>query len=331
MISIIIPVYNAEKFINTCIESIKHQTFKQWELILVDDGSKDRSGQICDKFAQYDKRIKVIHKLNGGVSSARNIGLDQAIGEYIMFVDSDDWLEPDLCQKLFDGIEQCDLAIGGYKAVSKHGQVLHIAKDMRVDFPESFFSVFHVLYEKELLNAPFSKLYKQDVIQALRFDESVKLGEDFLFNLDYISKCRNIAIVATSSYIYNMLNENSATKKFRKDDFVQIVKLYKRSREFADIYGFGEKTRRLMEERFCLNGINLLQLLMCSDFTKNEKKILATTILSNSEFDAACRSNFRLPLKYEIPRKFCISKNQKMLTLFFWVKRIVIRCLKRLF
>lgn len=328
MLSIIIPVYNSEKFLHRCVNSVLNQSFQNWELILVDDGSYDTSGKICDEFAQYDERIKVIHKSNGGVSSARNIGLDLATGEYIMFVDSDDWLEPDLCQKLFDGIGQCDLAIGGYKAVLKKRQIQHIAKDIRLNFPECCSPIFYVLYENELLNAPFSKLYKQDIIRKQRFDENTKLGEDFLFNLDYISKCSNISIVATSSYIYNMTNENSATKKFRKDNFVQIVKLYKRGREFVDFYGFGEKTRRLMEERFCLNGINLLQLLLCSNCTKNEKEILATTILSNSEFKAACRSDFRLPLKYEIPRKLCNVNNFTGLKIFFKTKKILKKFIK---
>ena len=114
MISIIIPVYNSEKFLHKCVNSVLHQTFQNWELILVDDGSSDSSGRICDIFAQDNPKVRTIHKENGGVSSARNAGLDVAIGEYIMFVDSDDWLEPELCQELVDGIRQSDIIIGGY-------------------------------------------------------------------------------------------------------------------------------------------------------------------------------------------------------------------------
>ena len=101
IISIIVPVYNVESYLERCINSILNQTFKNFELILVDDGSTDKSGEICDSFAGYDKRIRVIHKKNGGLSSARNVGLDVSIGKYIGFVDSDDWIDEFMYEKLY--------------------------------------------------------------------------------------------------------------------------------------------------------------------------------------------------------------------------------------
>ena len=101
-VSIIVPVYNIENYIRVCVESILAQTYESFELILVDDGSKDNSGILCDEYAAIDSRVKVIHKENGGVSSARNTGLQQAKGKWIMYVDGDDWIEPDMIESLIE-------------------------------------------------------------------------------------------------------------------------------------------------------------------------------------------------------------------------------------
>lgn len=328
MISIIIPVYNSEKFLHKCVNSVLHQTFQNWELILVDDGSSDSSGRICDIFAQDNPKVRTIHKENGGVSSARNAGLDVAIGEYIMFVDSDDWIEPELCQGLVDGIRQCDIVIGGYKAFFAKGQVEHVVKENKVQFPEEFSTISVQLYENNLLNAPFSKLYRRSLIGIQRFDENTRLGEDFLFNLEYLSKCKYISTIPLSGYVYNVLNENSATKNFRQDDFSQIVYLYKMGKTFAEQYGFWGETCSSMKKQFFLNGVNLLQLLFYSDYKQDKKVRLAMEILANSAFKEVCSADFQLPLKYEIPRKFCKASNITGLRLFWGIKWYLTKYIK---
>ena len=112
VISVIVPVYKVEKFLDRCINSIIQQTFTNLEIILVDDGSPDRSGEICDEWKMKDKRIRVIHKENGGLSDARNKGLDVATGDYVAFIDSDDWIDPDMFQLLYDATQkyQADIA-----------------------------------------------------------------------------------------------------------------------------------------------------------------------------------------------------------------------------
>lgn len=110
-VSIIVPVYKAEKYLNRCVDSILAQTFTDWELLLIDDGSPDRSGEICDEYAKKDFRIRVIHKENGGVSSARQRGLDEAVGEYTIHVDSDDWVEPNMLEELYKKAKQDDADI----------------------------------------------------------------------------------------------------------------------------------------------------------------------------------------------------------------------------
>lgn len=328
MISIIIPVYNSEKFLHKCVNSVLHQTFQNWELILVDDGSSDSSRRICDMCAQNNPQVRTIHKENGGVSSARNAGLDVAIGEYIMFVDSDDWLEPELCQELVDGIRQSDIVIGGYKAFFAKGQVEHVAKENKIQFPEEFPTISVQLYENNLLNAPVSKLYRRSLIGIQRFDENTRLGEDFLFNLEYLPKCRYISTVSSSGYVYNVLNENSATKNFRQDDFSQIVYLYKMGKTFAEQYGFWGETCSSMKKQFFLNGVNLLQLLFYSDYKQDKKVRLAMEILANSAFKEVCSADFPLPLKYAIPRKLCKANNFTGLKYFFWAKKFLTKFIK---
>ena len=110
-VSIIVPVYKAEAYLHRCVDSILAQTFTDFELLLIDDGSPDRSGEICDEYAQKDSRIRVIHKENGGVSSARQRGLDEAVGEYTIHVDSDDWVEPNMLEELYKKAKQDDADI----------------------------------------------------------------------------------------------------------------------------------------------------------------------------------------------------------------------------
>ena len=117
-ISVIIPVYNTEKFLHRCIDSILTQTYTDFELLLIDDGSKDSSGSICDEYAEKDSRVRVFHKENGGVSSARNLGLDNAWGEWITFVDSDDYIEENFL-KSFDGNLDADLVVGNIQMIRK--------------------------------------------------------------------------------------------------------------------------------------------------------------------------------------------------------------------
>ena len=323
MISIIVPVYNAEKYINKCVKSIIEPTVSDIEILLVDDGSKDDSGRILDEICFHDKRIKVFHKSNGGVSSARNMGLDNASGEYIMFVDADDWLENVLCEELIDGMIESDLAIGGYQRLFYEGTEVISGKSRTISMDTAFGNEFNVLYRSNLLNSPFSKIYKKSIIMEQRFDSSVELGEDFLFNLEYLNKCRQIAVVQTDAYIYNCLNEASATRRFRKNDIDQIVELYKAGKAFYNEYGGADDRQGALEERLCINGINLLQLLFYSNHKKSYKKKLANRLLNYSKFVDACKTKWGFPCKYDIPRKLCAKKKYKELERYYAVKKII--------
>lgn len=199
-VSVVIPVYNDEKFVAKSIESVKAQTFTDWELILVDDGSTDRSGEICDTYAKEDERIRVLHQENKGYSGARNTGLDAVTGEYVTFVDSDDWIEADALKCLYDGItkEDADYAIGGvhfvYYTDKGREKVDHI--DTGVPVQPYYFHMKDLAVEGRKLwstcgpmyYCAWSRLFKMELIRNyyLRFDTSMKLQEDVNFTFAYM-------------------------------------------------------------------------------------------------------------------------------------------------
>lgn len=196
-VSIIVPVYNASQYISNCIKSILAQTYSSFELILVDDGSQDDSLSICNSFAIKDSRIKIYSKSNGGVSSTRNYGLDRATGEWVMFVDSDDTINPETLQSLVEKVE-CDDMIVCCGAKYDNGEDYFVFHNLSVNGVDSD-ELGHVL----LYGPPWGKLYNRNVIERnnLRFDKSISKSEDTIFFWQYMN-C--IAKVATTSYIgYN--------------------------------------------------------------------------------------------------------------------------------
>lgn len=185
-ISIIVPVYKAEQYLPQCIESILAQTFADFELILVDDGSPDNSGAICDTYAQKDSRIKVIHKENAGVSAARNAALDIASGTYIMFCDSDDWVEPEWCQSLYDAIQKPNvvMAVCGYNSWKE---------DLTSSTQESEKSIGLVklsdTFGAPISGVPWNKIFDREQIEkhGIRFPVGISYGEDLRFLLIYLT------------------------------------------------------------------------------------------------------------------------------------------------
>lgn len=175
LISIIVPVYQVEEYISQCIESILKQTYTNLEIILVDDGSEDRSGEICDKYAEDEQRIRVIHKLNGGLSDARNAGLAVAAGEYIGFVDSDDWIEPGMYETLYSVLEhKGDIAVCNYyyDDVGKE-RVVMCGKEGMFDT----YSALEKLIADETPNYAWNKLYHKDIFEGILFPQGKKFED----------------------------------------------------------------------------------------------------------------------------------------------------------
>lgn len=223
--SVIVPVYNAEKYLHRCVDSILVQSFTDFELLLINDGSKDNSGKICDEYAAKDSRIRVFHKENGGVSSARNLGLDNAKGDYIMFVDSDDYMFPQMCEHMVTTIESknADLVVCG-TTESGGGYWRPVAdKDYTlIQLKDNFVELLH----SELLSPPWNKIFKRAIIGEERFLEGVSFGEDLIFNLRYIEKCDKISFIRESPFFHEKDNVNSLVVKFNRNRLIDIEKVW---------------------------------------------------------------------------------------------------------
>ena len=235
VVSIIVPVYNAEKFLHRCIDSILAQTFSDWELLLVDDGSKDASGSICDEYATKDNRIKVFHKENGGVSSARNLGLDHSRGSWISFVDSDDLLPVQALQFQLPN-EDVDLVVSGY-ALENDSDTPILPNFVGINMHENLRDFILANYLNSFLAAPWAKLYKRSIILTnnIRFDENLKLCEDAIFVSNYLLYIKSIKSIKDVCYIYNVPSDmgEKYTPLFI-DDIDKIFYLYDTIREVYD-------------------------------------------------------------------------------------------------
>lgn len=223
-ISVIVPVYNAEKTVGRCVNSIRKQTFSNLEIILVDDGSKDASGSLCDRLAEDDSRIRVCHKENGGVSSARNRGISLAKGTYIQFVDCDDYLPEDFCAALLEAQKKYGKDAFVWTAlqiVSENGVVSE--EELRYEeTPCSFAGRRDVLKfsARYLLNSPVNKLYHGEIIRktSLHMNEEISIAEDLLFNLEYLDAAGECPVVILNNipYFYVRNGEVSLDHGYRE-------------------------------------------------------------------------------------------------------------------
>lgn len=214
MVSIIIPVYNSERTLRHCLDSVISQSFLDWELILVDDGSTDQSGEICNKYAAKDQRIKVFHKKNGGVSSARNIGLDYAKGEWIVFVDADDFVkESYLVHLLEHSQKKVDLVIS-YAEIYSGNNIQKESYPAKLVDETNFESMF-IENDMNWHTSPWSKLYKRNIIEEnhLRFCESMHIGEDAVFLYSYMLCANTIYVSSDTDYCYFAYTPGSLTKR----------------------------------------------------------------------------------------------------------------------
>ena len=218
-ISIIVPVYNACDQLSFCIESILEQSFDNFELILINDGSLDNSLDLCKQYAEKDNRIIVVDKKNGGVSSARNSGLKIARGEWIAFIDADDSIEKQYLEFLHmhTGSEDATLIMQGYK-LKKSGVICNI------EFKEETFKnedIIVAIYDRHITNfgQPWAKLYNKNIINRnkIKFDENIHFAEDMLFMTEYVLHCNTIKILNGTNYIYNS-NPQSLSKKYNSFD-----------------------------------------------------------------------------------------------------------------
>ncbi len=245
MISIIVPIYKVESYLRQCVESILNQTYREIEVLLIDDGSPDRCGEICDEYARKDQRIRVFHTENQGISAARNLGLHEAKGEFIGFVDSDDWIEPDMYEVLLRGMQESETDIGvcsfwheyaNARKASDSSKAIYVGKESLL-----------ALVDGRLSNYVWNKLYRSTVFQAITFPCGRNYEDVASMHL-ILNQAKSVAVLDATKYHYRIRNE-SITKTYTASNLVAYAEAY------------------LLQYRFLLNE--------CSDlFAVRQEKLL---------------------------------------------------------
>lgn len=260
LVSVVVPVYNVEKYLRKCIESLLQQTYNNLEIILVDDGSKDQSGKICDEYAQNDARIKVIHKDNAGLGFARNSGLEAATGEFVTFIDSDDSADLNLVELLMRGIEECDAdtCIGGFKRIDECGKIVFTEQYGKKVYAGS--AVYDGLFARMLGSAPdkhdsmrmsvWNVMYSMRIIKQynLQFpSEREFISEDIIWDSEYYRYAKCVNVIESTAYNYR-ITPGSLTQKYKPQMLEMICTLYKEVE--SRLNGDMEKITRLQRQFF---------------------------------------------------------------------------------
>jgi glycosyltransferase involved in cell wall biosynthesis len=333
IVSIIVPVYNTEKYLPRCIESILEQTYKNIELILINDGSSDRSGEICDEFARKDNRIIVEHRKNSGVSDARNTGILMCSGEYLQFVDSDDYIDKDMTRLLVNAIkfEKADLVICGYIIMqNENGEYMikSYSHDKSLSF-EQFMDIYDELYSNIYLNLIWNKIYSTRIIKENKiiFNSNFDLGEDLLFNLEVIKRCNNFSIIPSSLYYYVQYNDkNNLTRKPRENIYEIQKQLFQRVIEVApkglkysnNLINIEKEYSRILISDVIANIINNIDLFNCEKFIQQMKKIHKDEVLVRTI--ESCNFNSR---QEKLIRYFLQHNRYISLYIYAKIKKII--------
>lgn len=307
-ISIIIPVFNAEQFVRDCLKSVLNQTYRNIQVIVVNDGSTDGSLQICENVAACSEKVHVITQKNQGVSSARNAGLRAADGQYVIFVDSDDCVESDMCAALLEAAKQrdSDLVISGVSYFRSGGKCVSSSlPENAADFPlNSFQSAFDELFQKGLINSPWNKLYKKSLITCC-FPEQITLGEDLLFNLNYLKNCRVITTLPKSFYHYRISGEDTLSSAYRDDGFDIALSQYYAVRRFkCAIWGDGcsdaPEAHKLIGD-MCTNAENVVR--KSTYGTGQIYAVLRRYFNQKAVHEIFASSGYRESIKYKIYKR----------------------------
>lgn len=203
LISVIVPVYKVEDCLDKCVRSIVEQTYSNLEIILVDDGSPDHCGAMCDAWAKKDGRIKVVHKENGGLSDARNAGLKIATGSLISFIDSDDWIEPDFLEVLLGAMEshRAQIAECAVKLVDEAGNVLYLRDAAKVTWVDKLEGLRRLIMEDGIYQTVWNKLYRREVLEGILFEKG-KYHEDDFWTYQVFDRMERLAVVESPMYYY---------------------------------------------------------------------------------------------------------------------------------
>lgn len=285
--SIIVPVYNAEKYLKSCLDSITNQTYSNLEVLLIDDGSKDNSGNICDTYSASDSRFKTFHLNNGGVSRARNYGLAHASGRYVTFIDSDDTIEPDALEtylSAFQDDNQIDAIKAGYYDTIPDLKTEIISTDRDYLFADKS-DLFRQLEHSRYYSFVWNLCIRREAIKNIRFNEAINWLEDHIFSYECYLNCRKIKVISKPLYHYFTRENEAKSLSYVKDPWVIKTsmdleydwKTKLNNGKHEDIYNQTQKN-------YYYNIHRLVDLLYTLDFTSTERKFFMKNTVKEREF-----------------------------------------------
>ena len=308
-ISIIIPVYNAEKYLEKCLQSVKEQTFSNFEVLCVNDGSKDDSVKIVEKFVQEDARFYLITQENQGASAARNNGLKHAQGQYIMFLDSDDWYEPEACEKAYEAItaENADVALfSGIWEYTNNSVINHALNDKRVvlegeeciDFRRKMFGLIRdelgQIAKFDYLSLLYLKIYRREIIEQnnLQIPDIKKIGsfEDGLFNIYYFKYVQKAVYMGLPLYHYRKDNDTSITSRYNPKLVEQWEYLFATMKEIVLQENLSEKYKEALNNRIAFSIVGIGSNCINAPMKKTLKQKQIKEWLSGQEYKKAIKS-----------------------------------------
>lgn len=325
LISIIVPVYNVEVYLEACVNSLLAQTYKNIEIILINDGSVDNSGGLCDHLAQKDNRICVIHQKNQGVSATRNNGIDCANGEYLLFVDSDDTVDAQYVQTLYQEITEndADLVICGYRRYyPKYTKDVCAEKNSCISNLSQNEQLITQLYTGTLLNSPCNKIYKKKLITKY-FDSSLAMGEDLVFNLQYLKNVKKIKVISKVLYHY-IMRKNSAVTTYKPNRMENVVRVNEQLLAFyADMFGTSINHTALVDQ--CIREVDAVyRHLFRGKNTADEREVLIKHWCEGEEYRAFCQ-------KYA-PKETIFLEDAAKLYRYYnrktWLERKIVKLLR---
>ncbi len=306
IVSVIIPTFNTGDYLNRCLNSVTLQTYKNLEIIVVDDGSAEETHKICDEWAKKDKRIKIIHKQNGGVSSARNIGLDKCTGKYVMFIDADDYIDNSMIEKMLNKIEGYDCVYCKYILKCKNSNIyinefniknLNNADRLKYFIGNKSKLKNNMLYKNSIMGSNWRILFRKDLTKNIRFDENLKYSEDFVFIMEILQKQPQINYLDEYLYYYceNEISYSSSINMKKIDYSYQILpymyKYFDKNLYYKELAYFEISTILNFYSILKSNNLNLNSL-------DDEKKLFVNKNLTFKKIRNFCKfeSNFKLKL-----------------------------------
>lgn len=270
-ISVIIPIYNAQDYLERCLDSILAQTYPYYEVICIDDGSWDDSGVICDRYAKEDMRIRVFHIENGGVSAARNYGLSVMEGEWFAFVDADDWLEPEFFETLYLIAEEnaCDIVACNFRRDTEYVIGCEAGENRIVTLHSSEQCIRNFIGNKDSMQGMvWNKLYKAEVCRHVTFNTGIKINEDCLYTYDVMSICKKACYITLPLYHWYQRSDSACHSKTTDADFSPanvFLELYDKTLEYQDC-----EVQRVLQKNYVMSVIKIL---LYSKYKSNDVEV----------------------------------------------------------